>query len=108
MCETTPVHHFQIIEQALHSTTKIKYSDKYMDATFEYRLVTLPLSLLKDLKSSKAPYTDSQLYKLGVRQSQGWMNIDSHVAEPNILIFKRALNTHSGKQSRKQHLLEEQ
>ena len=67
----------------------ITYTDKYEDATFEYRHVMLPKNLAK--KVPPHLMTEDEWRGLGVQQSPGWIHYMKHDPEPHILLFRRPL-----------------
>ena len=67
----------------------ITYTDKYEDATFEYRHVMLPKHLAKKVPSHLM--TEDEWRSLGVQQSPGWIHYMKHDPEPHILLFRRPL-----------------
>jgi cyclin-dependent kinase regulatory subunit CKS1 len=67
----------------------ITYTDKYEDATFEYRHVMLPKSLAKMVPEELM--TEDKWRSLGVQQSPGWEHYMKHDPEPHILLFRRPL-----------------
>jgi cyclin-dependent kinase regulatory subunit CKS1 len=71
---------------------KIDYSEKYNDGKFEYRHVTLPKEMSKDIPKNRT-LSDGEWRRLGVQQSKGWEHYAVHRPEPWILLFRRPLGT---------------
>ena len=76
----------------------ITYTDKYEDATFEYRHVMLPKSLAKMVPEELM--TEDKWRSLGVQQSPGWEHYMTHDPEPHILLFRRSLAIYGNKQQK--------
>ena len=73
-------------------STEFEYSEKYCDATHEYRHVIIP----KCKRSQFSRYQllrETEWRKLGVQQSRGWEHYAFHKPEPYILLFRRPLGT---------------
>uniref|UniRef100_A0A8C3C2P3 Cyclin-dependent kinases regulatory subunit n=1 Tax=Cairina moschata TaxID=8855 RepID=A0A8C3C2P3_CAIMO len=70
------------------ATAKIYYSDKYFDEQYEYRHVTLPRELLKQVPKTHL-MSEEEWRSLGVQQSLGWVHYMIHEPEPHILLFRR-------------------
>eukprot|EP00613_Pedinella_sp_CCMP2098_P009968 CAMPEP_0171659390 /NCGR_PEP_ID=MMETSP0990-20121206/43570_1 /TAXON_ID=483369 /ORGANISM="non described non described, Strain CCMP2098" /LENGTH=103 /DNA_ID=CAMNT_0012240889 /DNA_START=52 /DNA_END=363 /DNA_ORIENTATION=- len=73
-------------------TARIEYSEKYMDAMFEYRHVILPKELAKSLPKARL-LSEQEWRGIGVQQSRGWGHYALHRPEPHILLFRRPLGT---------------
>jgi cyclin-dependent kinase regulatory subunit CKS1 len=69
----------------------INYSDKYQDAHFEYRHVSLPKCLTKCVPRTHL-MSETEWRNLGVQQSVGWVHFMLHTPEPHILMFRRPLH----------------
>lgn len=76
----------------------IHYSPRYSDDEFEYRHVTLPKNMMKNIP--KDYLTENGTFRilmeeewrdLGIVQSLGWYHYEVHAPEPNILLFKRSV-----------------
>mmetsp|Transcript_80170 Transcript_80170/g.230148 ORF Transcript_80170/g.230148 Transcript_80170/m.230148 type:complete len:96 (+) Transcript_80170:90-377(+) len=79
-----------------HYPDEIEYSDKYADSTYEYRHVTLPKPIAKEmikLTSSRRLLEDQEWRGFGIQQSRGWQHYEIHKPEPHILLFRRLLGT---------------
>lgn len=74
------------------SAEDIEYSEKYEDSKYEYRHVTLPKELAKNLPSDRL-LTEDEWRNIGVQQSRGWTHYMQHKPEPHILLFRRPLGT---------------
>ena len=72
--------------------SQIDYSDKYYDATYEYRHVTLPKELSKQIPAGRL-LSEREWRSLGIQMSLGWEHYATHKPEPNILLFRRPLGT---------------
>mmetsp|Transcript_4268 Transcript_4268/g.6370 ORF Transcript_4268/g.6370 Transcript_4268/m.6370 type:complete len:96 (-) Transcript_4268:242-529(-) len=70
----------------------IEYSEKYCDMKFEYRHVTLPKEMTKQLPKGEL-LSEREWRALGVQQSRGWVHYEIHRPEPHILLFRRPLGT---------------
>ena len=78
------------------SVKEIYYSDKYTDASYEYRHVMLPKALAKvpllPTMAQVVPRThcmsEAEWRGLGVQQSLGWVHYMLHGPEPHILLFR--------------------
>jgi len=68
--------------------SKILYSDKYYDDTYEYRHVILPKDIAK-LAPRHRLMSEMEWRQLGVQQSAGWKHYMIHRPEPHILLFMR-------------------
>lgn len=71
----------------------IEYSEKYEDATYEYRHVILPKEIAKMLPIPHKILTEQEWRSIGVKQSLGWEHYEVHKPEPHILLFRRLLGT---------------
>ena len=71
----------------------IEYSEKYMDAQFEYRHVILPREIAKRIRDPPRLLEEHEWRGLGVQQSRGWVHYEVHKPEPHILLFRRPLGT---------------
>jgi cyclin-dependent kinase regulatory subunit CKS1 len=67
----------------------IDYSDKYSDATYEYRHVTLPHAIAIKLPNTMRLLTEKDWRRLGVSLSPGWVHYDIYKPEPHVLLFRR-------------------
>uniref|UniRef100_A0A8B9ZMH6 Cyclin-dependent kinases regulatory subunit n=1 Tax=Anas zonorhyncha TaxID=75864 RepID=A0A8B9ZMH6_9AVES len=56
---------------------QIYYSDKYFDEQYEYRHVTLPRELLKQVPKTHL-MSEEEWRSLGVQQSLGWVHYMIH------------------------------
>jgi len=72
--------------------TVIHYSSRYQDGKYEYRHVTLPLSIAKTLPEHPL-LAEHEWRSLGVQQSRGWMHYAFWPNEKHILLFRRPLTT---------------
>ena len=78
-------------------SSEIEYSEKYLDATHEYRHVILTRQAYT--KASNLTNGVMRLLKdrecrdLGIQQTRGWEHYESHEREPHILLFRRLLGT---------------
>ena len=70
------------------SADDIQYSEKYSDSVYDYRHVTLPQSMTKDVPKNHL-LTETEWRNLGVQQSVGWIHYMMHSPEPHILMFRR-------------------
>ncbi|RPA88251.1 CKS-domain-containing protein [Ascobolus immersus RN42] len=78
----------------------IQYSDRYSDKTYEYRHVTLPREMLKEIPpdyfdreaGTLKLLLEDEWRSLGILQSPGWRHYEIHQPEPHILLFKRPKN----------------
>ncbi|XP_027302726.3 cyclin-dependent kinases regulatory subunit 2 [Anas platyrhynchos] len=73
------------------ASKQIYYSDKYFDEQYEYRHVTLPRELLKQVPKTHL-MSEEEWRSLGVQQSLGWVHYMIHEPEPHILLFRRPLS----------------
>mmetsp|Transcript_627 Transcript_627/g.1364 ORF Transcript_627/g.1364 Transcript_627/m.1364 type:complete len:103 (+) Transcript_627:37-345(+) len=73
-------------------TSRIEYSEKYQDDSFEYRHVILPKELAKTLPKARL-LSEQEWRGIGVQQSRGWGHYAIHRPEPHILLFRRPLGT---------------
>mmetsp|Transcript_8528 Transcript_8528/g.14468 ORF Transcript_8528/g.14468 Transcript_8528/m.14468 type:complete len:104 (-) Transcript_8528:181-492(-) len=73
-------------------STRIEYSEKYQDGTFEYRHVILPKDMAKTLPKGRT-LSENEWRGSGVQQSRGWEHYACHRPEPHILLFRRPLGT---------------
>jgi len=73
-------------------TTRIDYSDKYMDGKYEYRHVILPKEQAKNMPKNRL-LSEGEWRDLGIQQSRGWEHYANHRPEPHILLFRRCLGT---------------
>mmetsp|Transcript_9870 Transcript_9870/g.17357 ORF Transcript_9870/g.17357 Transcript_9870/m.17357 type:complete len:110 (+) Transcript_9870:181-510(+) len=71
---------------------QIEYSERYNDSNFEYRHVTLPKEIAKELPKGTL-LEEHQWRALGVQQSRGWQHYAIHRPEPHIMLFRRPLGT---------------
>ncbi|KAM9206471.1 cyclin-dependent kinases regulatory subunit 2-like [Dugong dugon] len=78
---------------------QIYYSDKYFDEHYEYRHVTLPRELSKQVPKTHL-MSEEEWRKLGVQQSLGWVHYMIHEPEPHILLFRRPLPKDQQKRGR--------
>lgn len=71
------------------------YSEKYQDATYEYRHVFLPEKDMKKIPPElyKRTLTVQEWRSLGIQQSYGWEHYTWHKPEKHILLFRRPLGT---------------
>ncbi|XP_059120666.1 cyclin-dependent kinases regulatory subunit 2-like [Peromyscus eremicus] len=69
---------------------QISYSDKYFDEHYEYRHVTLPRKLSKQVPKTRL-MSEEERRRLGVQQSLGWVHYMIHEAEPHNLLFRQPL-----------------
>ncbi|XP_054738789.1 cyclin-dependent kinases regulatory subunit [Anastrepha obliqua] len=67
---------------------QIQYSEKYFDATYEYRHVILPPDLTKLVPKSHL-MSETEWRNLGVQQSPGWVHYMIHAPEPHVILFRR-------------------
>jgi len=62
--------------------SRIEYSDKYCDATYEYRHVTLPKELTRELARDENRkirlQSDPEWRRVGIQMSRGWENYAVH------------------------------
>ena len=72
--------------------SRIEYSEKYTDDSFEYRHVILPKELAKNLPKARL-LSETEWRGIGVQQSRGWQHYAIHRPEPHILLFRRPLGT---------------
>lgn len=72
-------------------SSRIEYSEKYVDDLYEYRHVILPKELQKTLPDRLL--SEQEWRQLGVQQSRGWIHYAIHKPEPHILLFRRPLGT---------------
>ncbi|KAK1943353.1 Cyclin-dependent kinases regulatory subunit 1 [Phytophthora citrophthora] len=72
-------------------SSRIEYSEKYVDDTHEYRHVILPKEMQRSLPDRLL--TETEWRQLGVQQSRGWVHYAIHKPEPHILLFRRPLGT---------------
>lgn len=72
--------------------SRIDYSEKYFDDEYEYRHVTLPKELAKQLPKNRL-LQENEWRGIGVQQSRGWAHYAIHRPEPHILLFRRHLGT---------------
>ena len=68
----------------------IYYSDRYRDRNFEYRHVTIPVSLLAFVKKNKL-LEEHEWRSIGIQQSRGWEHYCIHPTEPHVLPFRRRI-----------------
>ncbi|XP_053696334.1 cyclin-dependent kinases regulatory subunit-like [Sabethes cyaneus] len=68
--------------------SEIQYSEKYYDEVYEYRHVSLPPELARNVPKSHL-MTETEWRNLGVQQSPGWVMYMMHNPEPHILLFRR-------------------
>mmetsp|Transcript_22848 Transcript_22848/g.29860 ORF Transcript_22848/g.29860 Transcript_22848/m.29860 type:complete len:105 (+) Transcript_22848:91-405(+) len=73
-------------------SSRIEYSEKYNDDSFEYRHVILSKDIAKQLPKGRL-LEDHEWRGIGVQQSRGWVHYAIHRPEPHILLFKRPLGT---------------
>jgi len=73
------------------SQEEIQYSVKYEDNDYEYRHVTLPSELGKQVPKNHL-LTETEWRNLGVQQSVGWVHYMFHNPEPHVLLFRRKKN----------------
>lgn len=67
---------------------EIVYSEKYMDAEYEYRHVILTKDVYK-LMPRKRVLQEAEWRRLGVKGSPGWINYDIYNPEPHILLLRK-------------------
>ena len=72
--------------------SRIEYSEKYTDDSFEYRHVILPKETAKNLPKGRL-LSETEWRGIGVQQSRGWQHYAIHRPEPHILLFRRPLGT---------------
>lgn len=76
---------------------EIDYSNKYADATYEYRHVILTSPAFQKMSKLTSGVMrllgDCEWRDLGVQQSRGWEHYEFHEREPHILLFRRLLGT---------------
>ena len=72
--------------------SRIEYSEKYTDDSFEYRHVILPKETAKNLPKARL-LSDTEWRGIGVQQSRGWQHYAIHRPAPHILLFRRPLGT---------------
>ncbi|KAJ7572039.1 regulatory subunit of cyclin-dependent kinase [Mycena floridula] len=88
---------------------KIRYSDNYTDDTYVYRHVTLPKQLLKivpqdywnQATGALRLLSEEECRLIGVMQSPGWCHYASHAPEPQILLFRRHIESYPETQGRR-------
>ena len=78
----------------LFQPKQIEYSQKYMDATYEYRHVVLTEDASKLIPKNRMDLLSSGEWRtIGVQQSNGWEHYTWHRPERHILLFRRPLGT---------------
>mmetsp|Transcript_62565 Transcript_62565/g.135815 ORF Transcript_62565/g.135815 Transcript_62565/m.135815 type:complete len:95 (-) Transcript_62565:189-473(-) len=80
----------------VHYPDEIEYSEKYADNTYEFRHVTLPKNITKEMyriTQGKRLLKEDEWRSLGVQQSRGWEHYEIHRPEPHILLYRRLLGT---------------
>lgn len=74
----------------------LKYSETYQDGTYEYRHVTLPIEMMRDIyqicDGRLRLMSECEWRALGVRLPRGWRHYSIHRPEPHILLMRRALD----------------
>jgi len=68
----------------------IEYSPKYSDEEYEYRNISLPQHLYKQIKG-KNLLKEVEWRLLGVKGNAGWMHYGIYLPEPNILLLRRSI-----------------
>ena len=79
---------------------KVRYSEKYADGDFEFRHVTLPKAIAKNmfsLTNCARLLEEPEWRGLGVCMSPGWRHYEIHRPEPHILLFRRRLTCDESK-----------
>ena len=59
-----------------------EYSDKYFDASYEYRHVILPkemVDLIREDRKKDHLLSETEWRNLGVVQSRGWVHYENHM-----------------------------
>ncbi|KAI9095841.1 cyclin-dependent kinase regulatory subunit-domain-containing protein [Phlyctochytrium arcticum] len=91
----------------------IYYSNRYSDATHEYRHVTLPKQIARYVPPNQL-MSENEWRALGVQQSFGWTHYMVHGPEPHVLLFRRDKEPEAAQQqptapaAPAQHVKEEQ
>lgn len=95
-----------------HYPDEIEYSEKYQDDKYEYRHVTLPKAVAKEMykltAGLKRLLEEEEWRSLSVTQSRGWCHYEIHRPEPHILLFRRRLGTDPTTGRLPEHLLAEE
>ena len=68
--------------------SRIEYSEKYTDDSFEYRHVILPKETAKNLPKGRL-LSETEWRGIGVQQSRGWQHYAIHRPEPHILLLQQ-------------------
>lgn len=69
---------------------KLKYSEKYFDAKFEYRNIILTRAIYEIMPKNHF-LKEHEWIALGIKQSRGWEHYAIHKMEPHILMFRKPL-----------------
>ena len=70
----------------------IEYSERYRDDFYEYRHVKIPKSLSRQIPCHRL-LSELEWRAIGITQSRGWEHYLLHKPEPNILLFRRPIQT---------------
>lgn len=72
----------------IHFPSNIVYSNKYVDESYEYRHVILPMKVYERIIPGKL-LTESEWRKLGIQGSEGWVHYLYYKPEPNVICLRK-------------------